>query len=168
MLKEKIAEAIRQNWDVKNTVLKAVYHYRQTPHTTTQISPFEAMFGRHMRTELTNMKPNDNKEIAKPPVQKPVNPAKKVENLVDQKRVNPSKPSLKPGVRKRVIIPTKASDKKADIPLTVAKYASPKQADNPFLVDKIVDRKPVDPHNPSVYTEEGFLVSEEEELPTKK
>ena len=116
-----------------------------------------------MRTELTNMKPNDNKEVIKPVVQKPVKPAKKVEKPVDQKRVNSSKPSLKPGVWKRVIIPTKVSNKNADIPLTVAKYVGPKQADNPFLVDKFFDRKPVDPHNPSVYTEEGFLVSEEEE-----
>ena len=61
VLSEKISESKQFGWDLKRTIDSTLYHYRSTPHATTRISPFEAMFGRPMRTNMSHFFPS-NKE----------------------------------------------------------------------------------------------------------
>ena len=58
-LSEKIQEAEKFNWNIDRTLEAAVFHYRSTPHATTRVSPFEAMFGRKMPNRLSQLYPEN-------------------------------------------------------------------------------------------------------------
>ena len=57
VLGEKIEESKKMRWNIDQTIESALFHYRCTPHITTKISPFEALFARKMRSMLTNLRP---------------------------------------------------------------------------------------------------------------
>ena len=57
VISEKLKECERFGWDVERTLEKMLIDYRSTPHSTTGISPFEALYGRKMRDELTRLHP---------------------------------------------------------------------------------------------------------------
>ena len=65
VLSEKIKEASRFKWNVRRTIESVLFHYRSTPHVTTNVSPFEAMFRRKMRNNLSNLFPNNEKSEPK-------------------------------------------------------------------------------------------------------
>ena len=53
VLKHKLLEADEYGWNYENTVNSLLLDYRCTPHCTTLISPYEAMFNRKMQTAET-------------------------------------------------------------------------------------------------------------------
>jgi hypothetical protein len=46
VLAEKLDEAELNKWPIEETIEETLFHYRATPHSTTNVSPFEALFGR--------------------------------------------------------------------------------------------------------------------------
>ena len=56
---DKLDEAHKFKWDTKETLMNLLVDYRSTPHTTTNVSPFEAMYGRKMRVKLSNFHPEE-------------------------------------------------------------------------------------------------------------
>ena len=60
---EKIAEAESNKWPIVKTIEQTLFKYRATPHSTTGVSPFEAMFGRPMRDKLTLLAPAESDRI---------------------------------------------------------------------------------------------------------
>ena len=61
VLSDKIKEAERFKWNVDRTIESVLFHYRSTPHATTNVSPFEAMFRRRMRNTLSLLFPENGK-----------------------------------------------------------------------------------------------------------
>ena len=57
VLKEKYDEAAKFKWNIVETIKRVLYNCGAIPHTTTNVSPFEAMFKRKMRNELTGLRP---------------------------------------------------------------------------------------------------------------
>ena len=57
VLSEKIKEGTKFDWDVMRTIEHTLFNYGSTPHSTTRVTPFEALFGRKMRDKLTNLAP---------------------------------------------------------------------------------------------------------------
>ena len=57
VLSEKIKEATKFDWDVMQTIEHTLFNYRSTPHNTTRVTPFGALFGRKMRDKLTSLAP---------------------------------------------------------------------------------------------------------------
>ena len=49
---EKLKEAVEGGFEIGSILCQMLLDYRSTPHSTTNISPFEAMFGRKMRNNL--------------------------------------------------------------------------------------------------------------------
>ena len=57
VISEKLKECERFGWNIEKTLEKMLIDYRSTPHSTTGISPFEALYGRKMRDGLTRLHP---------------------------------------------------------------------------------------------------------------
>jgi hypothetical protein len=56
-LADKIKECRMWGIEIKYGISEYLFNYRSTPHATTGISPFEAMYNRKMRSELTRFRP---------------------------------------------------------------------------------------------------------------
>ena len=56
-LSEKFKECERFGWKKIDAMSKLLFDYRGTPHSTTGVSPFEAMFGRKMRNDVSRLHP---------------------------------------------------------------------------------------------------------------
>ena len=54
---DKLKECERFGWNVEQALERLLFDYRNTPHSITRISPFEAMYGRNMRDRLTKLHP---------------------------------------------------------------------------------------------------------------
>ena len=54
---EKLKEAVEGGYEITSVLSQLLFDYRSTPHSTTNISPFEAMFGRKMRNNLMPLSP---------------------------------------------------------------------------------------------------------------
>ena len=63
VLAEKLAEAHENKWPIEKTIEDTLFHYRATPHSTTDKSPFEALFGRPMRDTLSLLAPRREEEV---------------------------------------------------------------------------------------------------------
>ena len=75
-LSEKFKECERFGWKKIDAMSKLLLDYRGTPHSTTGVSPFEAMFGRKMRNDVSRLHPRLEAV-----------PAKKIErDLVEEKQ----------------------------------------------------------------------------------
>ena len=58
VITEKIKEAGLFGWILEEASQATLFHYRSTPHATTEVSPFEALFEKRMRNALTNLYPD--------------------------------------------------------------------------------------------------------------
>ena len=58
VIREKLLEADRFAWKVDETLDKMLMDYRSTPHSTTGVSPFEALYGRKMDNRMRAFAPN--------------------------------------------------------------------------------------------------------------
>ena len=58
VIAEKLAEAKKFKWNKQETIDEMLFQYRGTPHSITGISPYEAMFGRHMRDLVSRFAPD--------------------------------------------------------------------------------------------------------------
>ena len=95
VIKEKLEEAVKYKWPVTETLKEMLHNYRSTPHSTTNISPFEAMFGRKMRTKLLMLRPEGEKPKGN------IDPAK-VEAAQHKQKLNFDK---RHGVKSRKVVP---------------------------------------------------------------
>ena len=57
VIAEKLKEAERFGWNIDRTIGRVLFDYRSTLYSTTGISPFEAMYGRNMRSGLSRLHP---------------------------------------------------------------------------------------------------------------
>ena len=55
VLSEKIKEAIKFDWNVLKMIEHILFNCRSTPHNTTRVALFEALFGRKMKNILTSL-----------------------------------------------------------------------------------------------------------------
>ena len=62
ILAERIAESKKMGWNLDQTLQAVLFHYRSTPHVTTNISPFEAFFGRKMRNAMSMLSEKDKQK----------------------------------------------------------------------------------------------------------
>ena len=51
--------------DVETALARFLFHYRNTPHSTTGVSPAELLFGRQLRTHNTLLRPSISDRITK-------------------------------------------------------------------------------------------------------
>ena len=56
---EKLKEAVEGGFEIGSILCQVLLDYRSTLHSTTNISPFEAMFGQKMRNNLMLLSPGE-------------------------------------------------------------------------------------------------------------
>ena len=65
VLSEKLDEGLREGKRVDLILQDTLFYYRSTPHCTTGVSPYEAMYGRKMRTKLSSLRPEGKERRVK-------------------------------------------------------------------------------------------------------
>ena len=58
VLKERLTEAKNHSWNIESATSNLLFNYRSTPYSTTEVSPFEPLFGRKIRSALTMLAPD--------------------------------------------------------------------------------------------------------------
>ena len=103
VISERLNECEKFGWGEESALVEMLFSYRVTPHSTTEISPFEAMYNRKARDMLSRLRPairedeipQDSERINRKKVKEKV---KRMKERFDQK-ARTNLPCISPGDR---------------------------------------------------------------------